>query len=558
MIVLVALHMMRVFTWGSYKAPRELTWLAGVTLVITVMAFSFTGAPLHWDQRGYWAGEVGTSIAGTVPVVGDLVKRIMRGGEEMGQLTLSRFFVAHAAILPGALLALFGIHFIAMRRFGSTGPWDPAKRQTSGPFWPDQAFKDVVVGSGVFFVLICLAVFYPPTYSGPADALDTTYIPKPEWNFLFLYQALKYFQGPLEPVGTIGVPTVFIVLLLALPFIDRNPEKNPGKRPVVMICGLVYAGALLVLTLIGYYSPGLAEMPVVKETSQRAAAKPAPQTPAVPAAAGKMPQLFQTAGCTGCHRIGGAGGVIGPELSPQTLKGKDRQWLIGQIRNPKSHNPKSVMPAFTSLSDKEVNELVGYLLRLTSGSGGASSDPPVNAASANKIQPEKQPAHKEKPTEAGPLEGEIGRAAYVIGSAEHGAELFEKNCSPCHGPKGADNVPNPGSEDAEVPSLNPIDRDLYDADAQTFAENIDKYIQHGSVPRGTNPVLRMPSFGDSNSLTQQEIASLEAYILSLNGVDRAQLLNAGMRPLYFFWLALAMYILLILIQGGIRVKKKIP
>lgn len=88
---------------------------------------TFTGTPLHWDQRGYWIGEVSTSIAGTAPVVGDLMKHFLRGGEEMGQLALSRLFVLHTEVLPANLLALSGIHIVAMRRFGSVGPWTVRK-----------------------------------------------------------------------------------------------------------------------------------------------------------------------------------------------------------------------------------------------------------------------------------------------------------------------------------------------------------------------------------------------------------------------------------------------
>ena len=276
MVILVLLHMARVFLWGAYKKPRELTWLAGVTLLLTTMGFSFTGGPLHWDQRGYWIGDVSTSIAGTVPLVGGLSKQLLRGGEEMGQLALSRLFVLHIAVLPGALLALFGIHIIAMRRFGSVGPWKEEARVKKDPFWPDQAFKDVVAGTAVVLLLILLTVFLPPQYSGMADPLDVPYIPKPEWNFLFLYESLKYFPGRLEPVGTVGVPTVLILILVLLPFVDRNPERNPLRRPIAMLCALILAGIVIGISIIGYLSPGFAQPPAKPAaTSQKA---PAPTT----------------------------------------------------------------------------------------------------------------------------------------------------------------------------------------------------------------------------------------------------------------------------------------
>ena len=151
--------------------------------------------------------------------------------------------------------------------------------------------------------------------------------------------------------------------------------------------------------------------------------------------------------------------------------------------------------------------------------------------------------------------GAPGKAAYIIGSAERGAEVFKKNCSPCHGPEGVTTVLNPGSADGKVPNLNPIEREHYSADAQTFAENIDSYIQHGAVPAGPNPAIRMPVFGDTSTLTQQEIANVEAYILQLNGVDRARLVNPGMQPRSFLLLVGVIYGVVILILGGLWNKR---
>ncbi|HXX81566.1 MAG TPA: cytochrome b N-terminal domain-containing protein, partial [Thermodesulfovibrionales bacterium] len=189
MVILVLFHMSRVFLWGAYKKPRELTWLAGLTLFLVTMGFSFTGSPILWDQRGYWIGEVSTSVPSTAPVLGDFIKRFMRGGEEMGQLALSRLFTLHTMVLPPALIALFGLHIIAMRRFGSAGPWRKEERESKGPFWTDQVFKDAIAGTTIFLLLIFLAVFFPPGYSGLADPLDVSFIPKPDWNFLFLYES---------------------------------------------------------------------------------------------------------------------------------------------------------------------------------------------------------------------------------------------------------------------------------------------------------------------------------------------------------------------------------
>ena len=116
----------------------------------------------------------------------------------------------------------------------------------------------------------------------------------------------------------------------------------------------------------------------------------------------------------------------------------------------------------------------------------------------------------------------LAAAVGLIGNWKKGELLFARHCQACHGPKGAGKVANPGSDDGTVPPLNPIDPDLADKKPSAFAEKIDRYIQHGSMPDGPGPVLFMPDWGDSKSLSQNEIASIEAFILRLNGVKRTK------------------------------------
>ncbi len=522
MIILLLCHATRVFVWGAYKPPRELTWLAGVGLFLITLAMSFTGAPLPWDEQGFWATEVGTSIAGTVPFVGNLVKQLMRGGQEMGQLALSRMFILHVAIFPIALLGLAGFHLVAFRKFGGSGPWDEAKHARSGRFWPDQVFKDTLSCAVLLVILIALVVIVPPPFAGPADPLDATYIPKPEWNFLFLYQILKFFPGKFEAIGTVGVPTLGILVLVLLPFFDKRSERAPARRLLAMSIAGVSILGLIGLTLAGHYSnpageQGGAPSPVVVQSEQSSNI-------------GLGKALFQSQGCTACHMISGSGGNVGPDLSGEGEKGRSREWLKTQIRNPKAHDPKSLMPAYTSLTDKQVDQLIEYLLNLTGASPALSSGatplalPEVSASSA--LVP--------------------GKAAFIIGSAEHGTVLFEKNCAACHGPRGADKMSNPGSADGFVPLLQPIDRALYNKNPQLFASAIDLIIQHGARPDGPHPALIMPAFGDTQALSQQEIADLEAFILDLNGVNRGEIVHPGMQPGKFFLIVSGLFLFLLI------------
>ena len=558
MVVLVCLHMARVFLWGAYKSPRELTWLLGVCLLVTVMGLSFTGGPLPWNQKAYWEAEVGTSIPGSIPLIGDWIKRLARGGEVLGQLTLSRFFILHVAILPSILLALIAAHLIAFRTFGSVGPWIEAKRERGGPFWPDQVFKDGLTVTMIVLILTGLSVFAPPPILGPADPLDISYQPKPDWPFLFLYQGLKYFPGRLEPIGTAGIPILLIILLIIPPFVDRRPERNPMHRPVAMLYGLLLAGIITALTLVGAYSN-----PGTTEVSPPPAVTPAEQATSSSLRAGA--QLFQSQGCTACHKVSGAGGTLGPDLSSEANRGRSRDWLVAQLQNPKARNPHSIMPAFTSLGKQDLDSLVGYLLSLgAKGPQKASpaAQPPEAKPSGGKkslsvtqlpvpsLQTPSLSSSPVKPSSTPTSEGP-GPAAAMIGSADRGADLYKEECASCHGPQGTDQAPNPGSQEGKVPSLNPIDRDLFSSDPQAFAEKIDVIIQHGSVPAGPNPALKMAAFGDSHGLSPQQIANIEAYILRLNGVDRAQLIHPGMSPRSFFFLAVLVLVIPLLFLGGI-------
>lgn len=122
MVVTVFLHMLRVYIYGAYKNPREINWITGVLLFCLVMAFGFTGYLLPWDQKAYWATRVGTSMMGTVPVVGEYALKVLRGGSKLGALTLVRFYAFHVIFLPIVTVILLMGHFLMIRRQGISKP----------------------------------------------------------------------------------------------------------------------------------------------------------------------------------------------------------------------------------------------------------------------------------------------------------------------------------------------------------------------------------------------------------------------------------------------------
>jgi ubiquinol-cytochrome c reductase cytochrome b subunit len=518
MVVLVLLHVTQNYVWGAYKDPRQLTWILGVVLLLLTLAMMFTGSPLPWDEKGYWAVEVGTGIAGMTPVAGDFIKRVLQGGETMGQPTLSRFFILHVAILSGLLATVILVHLVAFRRGGSTGPWSEAKRQRTGPFWPDQLLMDLVVACVVFVALVALAAFLPPAYTGLADPTDAMFRPKPEWPFLFLYQALKLFSGPAEVAAALGLPLLLVLLMLAWPFIDRRPDRDPARRPGAMAVYVLIFGIVIALSVLGGMSkPGMSPTP--SPGAPPAAAAKAPGGPTGQPEAVNGAGLFKRLGCSACHSINGVGGKVGPDLAGERAKGRTPGWLEDQFRDPRSHDPATVMPAFPQLTPEEAAALAEYLLGLSEKSPGPDEPAP--------------PGRNGSPAES--------LAVQLVGNARHGALIFADRCASCHGPQGRGGVANPGSRDGTVPALAPIDRELFDAAPGLFVSKIDPFLQRGATPEGPKPALVMPDFGDADILSQAQISHLEAFILDLNGVPRARIDRPGIRPAAFFVIVAAAF-----------------
>ncbi len=249
-VVAMVLHTLRVFFWGSYKKPRELTWVAGVLIFQVILGFSFTGYLLPWDQKAYWATVVGTRIAATVPVIGHDLMVLIRGGEEVGALTLTRFYAIHVMILPATLIALIGIHLYLVRRHHIAGPVIPQKGKPQ-PFFPNQLFKDAIVVVAGLGILFYLAIGFPPALEAIADPTGTDFAPRPEWYFLGLYELLKIMPPGYETVATIGIPGLISIGMVLLPWLDRSNSRHPAKRGWVMISGVAIILFIGLMTLKG-------------------------------------------------------------------------------------------------------------------------------------------------------------------------------------------------------------------------------------------------------------------------------------------------------------------
>src|SRR5713101_480347 len=266
MVVVLFLHLTQTYVYGAYKGRRELLWLSGCALFGLVLAMAFTGYLLPWDQRAYFATAVGTNAVSEVPWIGESIKRLMRGGTEMGTLTISRFFVAHIFLIPAVIFALVASHIFLFRKAGAAGPInaDPYySTQKAELFYPRQVLMDLSLTALLIIGLGLFCFFVPIQLGPPANPADAQYVPRPEWYYLPIFQWLKYWHGAASLIGILIMPTILAAAIVALPFLDRSVERRSWSRPVAMGA---YAFVFFLLIALGLRSqyvdghdPGVAQ-----------------------------------------------------------------------------------------------------------------------------------------------------------------------------------------------------------------------------------------------------------------------------------------------------------
>jgi ubiquinol-cytochrome c reductase cytochrome b subunit len=369
MVIVVGLHMLTTYLTGAYKYPREVTWITGVALLLVVMLFGFTGYLLPWNQKSYWATVVGTNIAGAAPVVGGYIKEFLRGGDEVGPQTLTRFYAFHVLMLPAAIIVFIAVHLFLVVRQGITAPPQRhpvdtdaevaqqreaaketylAKKEAGESFYPFYLAKDAVAVVLALIVVVVLAWKFPVEIGELADPASTTYNPRPDWYFLFLFQALKYFPGNLESIAAVVLPTLALIILALLPFFDRRMTTHPFDRPFATIASLAVVGGILFLTVAGARSPLVS-----------------PYVPEVPTVA-EGHRLYHSLHCEYCHSVNGRGAHIGPDLALDPLK-HDTAWITSHIQQPAAVVKPGAPVVSVGLLAGETSDIVDYIEELQGG-----------------------------------------------------------------------------------------------------------------------------------------------------------------------------------------------
>jgi ubiquinol-cytochrome c reductase cytochrome b subunit len=384
-IILLFLHISQTLLYGSYKGRRELLWLSGCFLLALMLGMAFTGYLLPWDEKAYFASAVGTNIISEVPMIGAPLQELLRGGPQMGTLTLSRFFVLHVFVLPGLLIIFIAAHVFLFRKAGAAGPFKEDPLQPKLPtqtFYPRQLIMDMIA-SLLIILALGLVAYRIPIHLGPeANTSDTSYIPRPEWYYLPMFQWLKMVSGRWSLFGGIVLPGLLALLFAAIPFIDRGRERRPWRRPVVVAGFTIFVACYAGLGALSYRDDARdlnvaaqlsrqkqAEIDYmrqpfqpVSESSPIQVAHALTAQAAVDPLIAKGAVIFSAQPCGGCHGDKGEGSEIAPKLIGVGQKySSDRLAFLLHHRTPQM--VQGGMPR-VDLNQADTNALVAYLRSL--------------------------------------------------------------------------------------------------------------------------------------------------------------------------------------------------
>src|SRR5581483_11414885 len=275
-------------------------------------AMAFTGQLLRWDQDAFWAIVVAAEQAARAPILGDWLAKLVIAGQNVGGATLTRFYATHVFLIPAAMFGLLGLHLYLVVKRGISEPPEPGDRvhpstyreryaqllRRGIPFYPDAAYRDAIVAfAAVVIVTVLALVVGAPELGKPADPTVVVADPKPDWYFLGYFSLLALIPRQAESVVIIGLPTFAVLYLFALPILFPAGERHWSRRPAAIAVVAIPFVAYAALTLAAYTRVPDAVTRTLSEDERRGA------------------QLFVGKSCFACHRIEGAGGRRGPDLS---------------------------------------------------------------------------------------------------------------------------------------------------------------------------------------------------------------------------------------------------
>lgn len=360
MVLFMGLHMVRVFLTGSYKFPREVNWMTGVVLLALTLALAFTGQLMRWDNNAIWSLMVAANQAARLPLVGEQAAQLIFGGPELTGSTLSRFFALHVFILPGLIFLTLGVHLYLVIKNGISEPpikgesvdpktyrrwYEDYLSKKGEPFWPNAAWRDAVVATGLIVTVALLALIVgPPALDPPPNPTQLDAQPRPDWYFLWYFAVLALSPHHLENYIMIFAPALVGVALLILPLVFNKGERHPLRRPWAIAMVLISWLTIGSLWIAGYYANWSPKFDTKALTAQVVGVSSGPVWE------GAM--LFRDRGCQYCHRIKDFGGERGPDLT----------WIGDRLsRNEMTiriNNGGYNMPAYAAILTREDLDLI--------------------------------------------------------------------------------------------------------------------------------------------------------------------------------------------------------
>lgn len=405
MIGIVFIHMFCAYFMRAYRRPRELTWLSGFGLFVLSLGLGFSGYLLAWDQLAFFATKVGLQILNSTPVVGPMMADLLRGGQDVSNATISRFFELHIWILPIAMMGLMGAHLLLVQLHGMSTPYSyankPKSKQKSMSFFGEFLFHDVFIWTLLMGALVFVAWAFPWELGAKADPFAPA--PegiKPEWYFMFMFQILKLlpahigpFEGEVCGIVAFGVAGALWALV---PFWEGI---NTWTKKAATGYGIVAVLVVVIGTLSGYVESPEAPLSTGNSASVSPVAK-----------GGSGQALFEQ-NCAACHAIGGPK-RMGPDLKGITQK-RQREPLIAFIVNPSG----SAMPTLPGMDEATAGTILDYIEAQSNPQAATSQD-----ASTTKTAMPSQPAWT-------PQDAEVGQKLFM------GTMPFSKGgtaCLACH------------------------------------------------------------------------------------------------------------------------------
>lgn len=368
MVVMLFFHLFRQILVAGYKFPREATWIFGALLFHAVIAMSFTGYLLRWDERSIHAVRVMLHMFGHVPWIGDELVRFVQGGEEPGALLLTRIYSVHVIILPLVIAAMTGYHIYLVIHHGITSRGEKEqlihtpeeqkalyKQQANSEedgedFYPDTMAQSSVMSFVVFGLAVALTVVLGPAELYEEANLVRRSFPVEEWWFWWYSALIALVPDWLAPTFVVVFPLLLLLAMVALPFVDRGPKRGMRKRPLAVAFVVFCVIALFGLSALRLRSPWTGW--------------PGGDPPPIPAGVTLSPgaeegrQLFARFGCNSCHAVGGIGRDVAVDLAWVDARLSRQEYREYILRPP----PEIAMPPYEGrISEQQMDNLLDYV-----------------------------------------------------------------------------------------------------------------------------------------------------------------------------------------------------